>query len=100
MSGPDYPDVAKVQTKANAPTRVGRWYAMGPANRSFVPDDPAFAIFHVVADGAQMPGCVTVLNNEGRRLRVPIDLVYAIVAPAGERWTPLDRAAEHGEQPS
>ena len=70
---------------------------MGPADRPFVPDDPAFAIFHVVADDAAVPKCVTVLNNEGRRFPVPIDLVDAIAAPAGERWTLLDRLAGQGE---
>ncbi len=43
--------------------------------------DPAFAIFRVVSDDADVPGCVTVENNEGRRFPVPIPLVEGIAAP-------------------
>ncbi len=100
MSGLDHTGVARVRTDAARPTRVGRWYATGPTDRSFAPDNPTFAVFHVVVDDAEVPGCVTVLNNEGGRIPVPISLVDAIVAPVGERWTLLDRPAGHGEQPS
>lgn len=100
MSGPDHAGVTKVRTDAAGTARVGRWYATGPADRSFVPDDPAFAVFQVVADDAAVSGCVTVANTAGPRFPVFISLVDAIVAPVGEQWTLLDRPAEHGEQPS
>ncbi len=99
-SGADHPGVAEARTEATAPTRVGRWYATGPADRPFVPDDPAWAVHRVVSDDATALGCVTVENRAGQRFPVAISLVDAIVAPVGERYTLLDCPAEHGEQRS
>ena len=73
---------AGVQDGRTAATRVGRWYAEGPEHRSFVAGDPAFSIFRVVSDDAEMPGCVTVENAAGQRFPVPIPLLDAIAAPA------------------
>ncbi len=72
---------AGIQDHGMAATRVGLRYATGPEGRPFVAGDPAFAIFRVVSDDADVPGCVTVENNEGRRFPVPITLVDAIAAP-------------------
>ncbi len=69
------------QDSRAAATRVGLWYAEGPGDRPFVAGDPAFAIFRVVADDAEAPGCVTVENAAGQRFPVPIPLVDAISAP-------------------
>ena len=76
---------AGVQDRGTAATRVGRWYAEGPENRSFVAGDPAFAIFRVVSDDAKVPGCVTVENAAGQRFPVPIPLLDAIAAPAEQQ---------------
>lgn len=96
-NSPDSPCIARARTDAPGTTRVGRWYATGPADRLFVPDDPAFAVHRVVSDDATVSGCVTVENPAGQRFPVPIDLVDDIAAPAGERWTLLDRQAGQGE---
>ena len=66
-------------------TRVGRWYAMGPEDRSFVAGDPAFCILRVVSDDAAAPGCVTVENAAGQRFPLPIPLLDAIAVPAEQQ---------------
>ena len=71
---------AGIQDHGTGTTRVGLWYATGPECRSFVAGDPAFAVFCVVADDAEVPGCVAVENNEGRCFPVPTLLVDAIAA--------------------
>ena len=83
-----------------APTRVGRWYADGP-DRVFVPGDPAFRIHRVVADDADVRGCVTVENAGGQRFPVPTSLIDAISAPAVQpARTLLDEPSEPGEHGS
>lgn len=81
MSSCEHASVAKVQPDAAKTTRIGRWYATGPDDRPFAPDDPAFHVYRVVADGP-VPGCVTVENAAGQRFPVPVSLVDAIVAPS------------------
>ena len=63
-------------------TRIGRWYASGPEDRTFVAGDPAFSILRVVSDDAEAPGCVTVENAAGQRFPVSASLIDAITAPA------------------
>ena len=90
---------AGIQDHGTAGTRVGLWYATGPEDRSFVTGDPAFAIFRVVSDDADVPDCVTVENNEGRCFPVPIPLVDAIAAPTRlQAGGPLDQSIGQGEQ--
>ncbi len=100
MNSPEHASVTRVQPDAAKTTRVGRWYATGPEDRPFAPDDPAFHVHRVVADGP-VPGCVTVENAAGQRFPVPVSLVDAITAPAGEQPSKLPVCpVEQGEQPS
>jgi len=101
MNSTEHASVARVQPDAAKTTRVGRWYATMPEDRPVTPDDPAFHVYRVVADDAGVPGCVTVENAAGQRFPVPVSLVDAIVAPAGEQPSKLPGCpAEQGGQPS
>jgi len=101
MNSQEHASVTRVQPDAAKTTRVGRWYATGPGDRPFTPDDPAFHVYRVVADDAAVLGCVTVENAAGQRFPAPINLVDAIAAPAGEQPSKLlVSPAEQGEQPS
>jgi len=98
MSSTEHASVTRVQPDAAKTTRVGRWYATMPEDRPVTPDDPAFHVYRVVADDAAVPGCVTVENAAGQRFPVPVSLVDAIVAPAGEQPSKLPGCpAEQGE---
>ena len=91
---------AGTQDRRATTTQVGHWYAEGPADRPFLAGDPAFSIFRVVADDAEVPGCVTVENNKGRRFPMPTSLVDAIAAPtrlqAGDLLDQPVGQREHG----
>ena len=90
---------AGIQDHGTAGTRVGLWYAEGPVGCPFVAGDPAFAIFRVVSDDADVPGCVAVENNEGRRFPVPIPLVDEIAATTRlQAGGPLDQSIGQREQ--
>lgn len=101
MSSPKHASVTRVQPDAAKTTRVGRWYATMPEDRPVTSGDPEFQVYRVVAEDADVPGCVTVENVAGQRFPVPISLVDAIVAPAGEQPGKLPACpSEQGKQPS
>lgn len=89
---------ADIQDRGTAATRVGRWYASGPEDRSFVAGDPAFSVLRVVSDNAEVPGCVTVENAAGQRFPVSASLIDAIAAPAEQQAGTLpDQPVEQRE---
>lgn len=59
-------------------TRVGLWYATGPADRPYSENDPAFNKHVVVSDLSDIPNCVTVENAGGVRFPVHVDLIDEI----------------------
>ena len=101
MSGPDHPGILKVRAPANPKTRVGRWYAAGPADRRFTPGDPAFGIYRIVSDSADVPGCVTVEGPGAQRFPLHVALADDIAGPSVEEGgLSPDRPDGHREQPS
>lgn len=60
---------------------VGWWYASGPADREFSPDDPAFTILRVVSDTSEVPGAVTIQNAAGQRFPLERSLLRKIASP-------------------
>ena len=48
-----------------AETRVGYWYATGPADKQYTPGDPDFNLHTVISDTSQFVAHVTV-ENAGR----------------------------------
>jgi hypothetical protein len=49
----------------SAQSLAGFWYAAGPTERPFDPEDRAFGVHVIVADDHALPGCVTVRNAAG-----------------------------------
>jgi len=60
---------------------IGWWYATGPADKPFQPNDPAFSVYRVVEEPDDAPAVVLVQNGAGQRFYVPRDLVERIAAP-------------------
>jgi hypothetical protein len=54
-----------------AETRVGYWYATGPADKEYSAGDPAFNLHTVVSDKSQFVAHVTVENAGKQRFPVP-----------------------------
>lgn len=63
---------------------IGFWYALGPADKPFDPDDRDWAVHVIIADGHDVPGCVTVRNPAGHcfPLDRPLALSIALPPPA------------------
>ncbi len=100
MSGPDHLGILRVRAPADPATRVGRWYATGP-DRRFVPGDPAFAIYRIVSDHADVPGCVTVEAPGGKRFPLHVTLADDIAGPSVEEGGLSPGGTDgRGEQPS
>lgn len=87
---------------AAAVVLLGRWYALGPEDRAFDPDDPAWAVHRIVAEDHALPGCVTVENPAGQRFplarafaeRIALDEdPHAFAARMGERTRRTGTAA-------
>ncbi len=74
-----------------AATRVGFWYATGPAEKQYRPGDPAFSLFTVVADKSEFPEHVTVENGGGQRFPVALSLIEAIASPPGHMYSRIER---------
>ena len=68
-----------------AETRVGYWYATGPADNQYTPGDPDFNLHTVVSDTSQFVAQVTVENAGKERFPVPCSLIDEIAAPPGHR---------------
>ncbi|SEA87522.1 hypothetical protein [Rubrimonas cliftonensis] len=90
---------------ASAPSLVGFWYAAGPADRPFDPDDPAFSIHVIVADDDAVSGCVTIRNGAGQRFPLARSLALDIAVPppvAADnprlRHRAADRDGSHGDK--
>jgi hypothetical protein len=63
---------------------IGFWYALGPADKPFDPDDRDWAVHVIIADRHDVPGCVTVRNPAGQcfPLDRPLALSIALPRPA------------------
>ena len=70
-----------------AETRVGYWYATGPADKHYTPGDPAFNLHTVVSDKSQFVAQVTVENAGQQRFPVPCSLIDDIAAPPGQIYS-------------
>jgi len=70
-----------------AATRVGFWYATGPAKKEYRPSDAAFSLHTVVSDKSEFPEHVTVENGGGQRFRVPCSLIDEIATPQGQIYS-------------
>jgi hypothetical protein len=64
-----------------AKTRIGYWYATGPADKEYSAGDPAFNLHTVVSDKSQFLAHVTVENAAGQQFPVPSSLVDQIGGP-------------------
>ena len=62
-------------------TRVGWWYATGPADEEYCAGHPAFNLHTVVSDESSIPGCVTVENSAGQQFPVANILIDQIASP-------------------
>ena len=78
-----------------AETRVGYWYATGPADKEYSAGDPAFNLHTVVSDKSQFVAAVTVENAGQQRFPVPCSLIDEIAAPPGQIYsTPSEKFVE------
>lgn len=64
-------------------SRVGKYYIVGPADRSYRKGDPDFSLHTVISDESGIPGCVLVENPAGQRFPVPAMLVDQICVIPG-----------------
>ena len=72
-----------------AETRVGYWYATGPADEQYTPGDPDFNLHIVVSDKSQFVAHVTVENAAGQQFPVPCSLIDEIATPPRPDILPL-----------
>lgn len=70
-----------------AETRVGYWYATGPADKHYTPGDPDFNLHIVVSDTSQFVAHVTVENAGKQRFPVSCSLIDEIAAPPGQIYS-------------
>ena len=70
-----------------AETRVGYWYATGPADKQYTPGDPDFNVHTVVSDKSQFVAQVTVENAGKQRFPVSCSLIDEIALPAGQIYS-------------
>jgi len=68
-------------------TRVGYWYATGPADKQYTLGDPDFNLHTVVSDTSQFVAHVTVENAAAQRFPVPCSLIDEIAAPPGQIYS-------------
>jgi len=71
-----------------AETRVGYWYATGPADKQYTSGDPEFNLHTVISDTSQFVAHVTVENAGEQRFPVPCSLIDEIAAQARSTPTP------------
>jgi hypothetical protein len=64
-----------------AASRIGFWYATGPAKKEYRPGDAAFSLHTVVSDKSEFPEHVTVENGGRQRFPVALSLIEAIASP-------------------
>jgi hypothetical protein len=70
-----------------AETRVGYWYATGPADKQYTSGDPDFNLHTVISDTSQFVAHVTVENAGEQRFPVPCSLIDEIAAPPGQIYS-------------
>ena len=73
-----------------AETRVGYWYATGPADKQYTPGDPDFNLHTVVSDTSQFAAHVTVEPAGKQRFPVPCSLIDEIATPQGQITLPAN----------
>ena len=61
-------------------SRVGMWYATGPADRPYVEGDPAWNVHRVVSDESGYADCVLVENAGGSKFPVLASLIDEIAS--------------------
>jgi hypothetical protein len=74
-----------------AATRVGFWYATGPAKKEYRPGDAAFSLHTVVSDKSEFPEHVTVKNGGGQQFPVALSLIEEIASPPGHMYSRTER---------
>jgi hypothetical protein len=74
-----------------AATRVGFWYATGPADKEYRAGDPAFSLHTVISDESEYPGCVLVENGARQRFPVPLSLIDQVASPKGHVYSRTER---------
>jgi hypothetical protein len=74
-----------------AASRVGFWYATGPAEKQCRPGDAAFSLHTVVSDKSEFADHVTVENAAGQRFPVALSLIEAIASPPGHMYSRTER---------
>ena len=74
-----------------AATRVGFWYATGPAEKEYRPGDPEFSLHTVVSDKSEFPEHVTVENGGAQKFPVALSLIESIASPPGHMYSRTER---------
>jgi len=74
-----------------AATRVGFWYATGPAKKEYRPGDAAFSLHTVVSDKSEFADHVTVENGGGQQFPVVLSLIEEIASPPGHMYSRTER---------
>jgi hypothetical protein len=69
-----------------AETRVGYWYATGPADKQYTSGDPDFNLHTVISDTSQFVAHATV-ENTGLQFPVPCSLIDEIASPPGQSYS-------------
>jgi hypothetical protein len=82
-----------------AETRVGYWYATGPADEQYTPGDPNFNLHIVVSDKSQFVAHVTVENAGKQRFPVPCSLIDEIAAPPGQIYSRSEQSSSKWRKP-
>ena len=72
-------------------TRVGYWYATGPADKQYTLGDPDFNLHTVISDTSQFVAHVTVENAAAQQFPVPLSLIETIAAPKGHTYSQSER---------
>ena len=74
-----------------AATRVGFWYATGPADKEYRAGDPAFSLHTVISDESNFAEHVTVENAAGQQFPVALALIESIASPPGHIYSRTER---------
>jgi hypothetical protein len=74
-----------------AASRIGFWYATGPAKTEYRPGDAAFSLHTVVSDKSEFAEHVTAENGGGQRFPVVLSLIEEIASPPGHMYSRTER---------
>ena len=75
-----------------AASRVGFWYATGPAEKEYRPGAPEFSVHTVVSDLSEFPAHVTIENAATQQFPVALALIESIASPPGHIYLFAHRA--------